>query len=132
MNRATLLAATALLTIALLPSSASAQATAAAAQAAAPAQQNAGERLHRLFHDSDEASLRRNPISAMFRGDFRYADRLGDYISDEYFAAEKAAVEQDLATLASIDRNALNATDRLAYDVFKFQREETSSTFNPR
>ena len=131
MNRAALLAAAALLTTALSPLSISAQATAAAAQAAAPAQQNAGERLHRLFHDSDEASLRRNPISAMFRGDFRYADRLGDYISDEYFAAEKAAVEQDLATLASIDRNALNATDRLAYDVFKFQREDDLVDFQP-
>ena len=59
----------------------------------------------------------------MFRGDFRYADRLGDYITDEYFAAEKAAAEQDLATLGSIDRAALNETDRLAYDVFKYQTE---------
>ena len=131
MNRAALLAAAALLTTALSPLSVSAQAPAASAQGAAPAQQNAGERLHRLFHDSDEASLRRNPISAMFRGDFRYADRLGDYISDEYFAAEKAAVEQDLATLASIDRNALNATDRLAYDVFKFQREDDLIDYQP-
>ena len=131
MNRAALLAAAALLTTALSPLPVSAQATAAPGQEAAPALQDAGERLHRLFHDSDEASLRRNPISAMFRGDFRYADRLGDYISDEYFAAEKAAVEQDLATLASIDRNALNATDRLAYDVFKFQREDDLIDFQP-
>ena len=36
----------------------------------------------------------------MFRGDFRYADRLGDYVSDEYYAAENAAAEQDLAALA--------------------------------
>ena len=69
----------------------------------------------------------------MFRGDYRYADRLGDYISDEYFAAEKAAAEQDLATLAAIDRNALNATDRLAYDVFKYPaRGRPRSTTGPR
>jgi len=131
MNRAALLAAAALLITALPPASASAQAPAAAAQGAAPAQQNADSRLHQLFHDSDEASLRRNPISAMFRGDFRYADHLGDYISDAYFAAEKAAVEQDLATLASIDRNALTPTDQLAYDVFKFQREDDLIDYQP-
>ena len=109
MNRAALLAAASLLITVLPLSAASAQAPTATAQGATPAQQNAGERLHQLFHDSDEASLRRNPISAMFRGDFRYADHLGDYISDAYFAAEQAAVEQDLATLASIDRSTLNA-----------------------
>ena len=30
----------------------------------------------------------------------------------------------DLAALRAIDRNALNATDRIAYDVFKYQRED--------
>jgi uncharacterized protein (DUF885 family) len=104
----------------------------AAAQTAAPPvsapaaarDDSARARLHRLFHDSDEANLRRNPISGMFRGDFRYAAHLGDYISDEYFAAERAAAEADLAALRAIDRDALNATDRLAYDVFKYQRED--------
>jgi len=90
---------------------------------AAAAQESPSQRLHRLFRESDEASLRRNPLQAMFRGDFRYADRLGDYITDEYFAAEKAAGEQDLAALNAIDRDALNETDRLAYDVFKYQTE---------
>jgi uncharacterized protein (DUF885 family) len=88
-----------------------------------PADNEAGARLRRLFHESDEANLRRNPISALFRGDLRYADRLGDYVSDAYYAAERAAAEEDLAALRAIDRNALNATDRLAYDVFKYQRE---------
>ncbi|HYN46550.1 MAG TPA: DUF885 domain-containing protein, partial [Allosphingosinicella sp.] len=94
------------------------------APAAAPAPDNSPHgRLHRLFHDSDEANLRRNPISGMFRGDYRYAAHLGDYITDEYFAAERAAAEADLAALGTIDRAALNPTDRLAYDVFKYQTE---------
>jgi uncharacterized protein (DUF885 family) len=101
------------------------------AAAAQPADNEAGARLRRLFHDSDEANLRRNPISALFRGDFRYADRLGDYVSDEYYAAERAAAEQDLAALRAIDRNALNATDRLAYDVFKYQREVDLADVQP-
>ena len=94
--------------------------------APAPAAERAvaDARLRQLFHDSDEDNLRRNPIAAMFRGDYRYAAHLGDYLSDAYFAAERAAAEHDLAALHAIDRAALNPTDRLAYDVFKYQREQ--------
>jgi uncharacterized protein (DUF885 family) len=104
-------------------SAALAQTPPAAAPAAAQARTPA-ERLRQLFHDSDEANLQRNPIAAMFRGDYRYADRLGDLGSDAYYAAERQAAEQELATLATIDRNALNATDRIAYDVFQYQRRD--------
>jgi uncharacterized protein (DUF885 family) len=99
--------------------------------ASAPVENEAGARLRRLFHESDEANLRRNPITALFRGDFRYADRLGDYMSDAYFAGEREAAEQDLAALRRIDRNALNATDRLAYDVFEYQRREDLADVQP-
>ncbi|QAY78654.1 DUF885 family protein [Sphingosinicella sp. BN140058] len=92
-----------------------------AANAAASTQ--ASQRLHALFRQSDEDNLRRNPINALFRGDMRYADQLGDYISDAYFAAERKAAEQELAALRAIDRNALSPTDRIAYDVFKRQQE---------
>ncbi len=107
----------------------------AAAQPAAPpapaAAQSEGARLAKLFHDSDEANLRRNPVNAIFRGDLRYADRLGDFITDEYFAAEKAAAEADLAALARIDRSKLNETDRIAYDVFKWQTEDNLKNYAP-
>jgi uncharacterized protein (DUF885 family) len=89
------------------------------------------ERLFALFTASDEASLKRNPLSAIFRGDMRYADRLGDNITDEYFAAEKGAAEADLAALAKIDRAKLNPTDQLAYDVFKFSTEDTLRGLQP-
>ena len=116
----------------LAVTSASAQSPAAAAPAPAAAQDNSPHgRLYRLFHDSDEANLRRNPISGMFRGDFRYAAHLGDYISDEYYAAERAAAEADLAALRAIDRASLSATDRLAYDVFKYQREDDLADVRP-
>lgn len=78
-----------------------------------------GQKLKALFAADDEAQLKRNPLGAIFRGDMRYADRLGDYISDEYFANERKAAEDNLATLANIDRAKLNATDQIAYDVFK-------------
>ncbi|MGZ8997420.1 MAG: DUF885 domain-containing protein [Allosphingosinicella sp.] len=103
----------------------------AAPRAVAPAGATEGEKLARLFHESDEANLRRNPVGAIFRGDLRYADRLGDFISDEYFAGEKAAGEADLAALARIDRSKLNATDRIAYDVFKWQTEDSLKNYVP-
>lgn len=91
---------------------------------AAPAEaQSASARLKQLFTDSDEANLKRNPISALFRGDMRYADRLGDYITDGYFAAERRASERDRKRLMTIDRASLNPTDQIAYDVFKWQTE---------
>jgi uncharacterized protein (DUF885 family) len=95
------------------------------------AAQSEHDRLFALFTASDEASLKRNPLSAIFRGDMRYADRLGDNITDEYYAAEKAAAEADLAALAQIDRSKLNATDQLAYDVFKFSTEDTLRGLQP-
>jgi uncharacterized protein (DUF885 family) len=76
-------------------------------------------KLKALFAADDEANLKRNPLSALFRGDMRYADRLGDFISDEYFANERKAAEDNLAALSQIDRAKLNATDQIAYDVFK-------------
>jgi uncharacterized protein (DUF885 family) len=80
-------------------------------------------RLQALFKQSDEDNLRRNPLSALFRGDMRYAGEIGDNITEAYYAAERAAGENELRQLASIDRSALSATDQLAYDVFKRQTE---------
>ncbi|MEG3087801.1 DUF885 domain-containing protein [Sphingomonas sp. PB4P5] len=77
-------------------------------------------KLKQLFHDSDEASLQRNPISALFRGDLRYADRLGDFFSDQAIAADRAASQSDLRRLEAIKRDKLTPVDQLAYDVFRF------------
>ena len=82
----------------------------------------ASQALAALFRDSDEASLRRNPLQATARGDLRYADRLGDFFSDAYYDSEREAARADLAALAAIDRSALSADERVAYDVFKWQR----------
>src|SRR3982751_1492898 len=99
--------------------------------APAEAQQSAHDRLFQLFKDSDEANLKRNPLNAVFRGDLRYADRLGDNITDEYFAGERAEAEHDLAALHAIPRGELNQTDQLAYDVFEFQTKDTLKGLQP-
>ena len=133
--RPSLLAATGMLACACTTTTADEMAAppAAAPEAAAAeaSTETASARLHRIFRESDEDNLRRNPLNAMFRGDFRYADRLGNYLTDEYYAAERAAAERDLAALGAIDRAALSATDRLAYDVFKYQREIDRDDVSP-
>ncbi len=88
-------------------------------------------RLKQLFYNSDEASLERHPIEAVFRGDLRYADQFGDYLTDGYLAAERAAVEHDLAALNTIDRSRLTPTDQIAYDVFKTRNETDLAGFAP-
>lgn len=85
---------------------------------ARPGQSAEDVKLRKLFDDSDEASLKRNPLNAIFRGDLRYADRLGDYYTDAYTAAEKAAIERDLAAIRRIDRERLSPVNQIAYDVF--------------
>lgn len=101
------------------------------AQPAAAVQQSAHDRLFQLFKASDEASLKRNPLQALFRGDMRYADRLGDLFSDAHAQAEKAAAEQDLAALHAIPRDALSPDDQIAYDVFEYQTKDNLRALQP-
>lgn len=110
-----------LLLVALLSTAA---VTSAHPQALPPPIAQAGDgpedaRLKALFYSSDEASLKRNPVSAIFRGDLRYADHLGDFLTDAFLTAEKAASEADLMALQQIDRAKLTPVDQLAYDVFE-------------
>ena len=83
----------------------------------------ASAHLAALFEASDEASLQRNPVQALARGDLRYADRLGEYFTDGSYAAERTAAEAELAALARIERAALSPSERVSYDTFKWQRE---------
>jgi len=92
-------------------------------EAAAAPTQSASAELAALFEASDEADLQRNPVRALARGDMRYADRLGDFLSDEYLATERAAAQEELAALARIDRTALSPSERVSYDTFRWQRE---------
>ena len=95
---------------------------AAQAQSSQVAAQSPSQQLAALFATSNEGELKRNPIGALFRGDMRYAGQLGDNISDAYYAAERDAAAADLAALARIDRARLTPSERISYDVFKWQR----------
>ncbi len=90
-----------------------------------------GAKLRQIFADSDEAKLKRNPVEAIFRGDLRYADRLGNYLTDAYEEAERQAVIADLKALGTVDRAKLRPVDRIAYDVFKADRERDLKGYAP-
>ncbi len=115
----------------LLATAAPVLAQPAPAQATA-AQAAEGAKLKALFAASDEASLKRNPIQALFRGDLRYADKLGDYLTDAKTAAEKKARQDDLAALARIDQARLSPVDRIAFDVFKQEKSVELRGFAPQ
>lgn len=89
------------------------------------------DKLFAIFKADDEASLKLSPIMAIFRGDTRYADKIGDFLTPEYNAAMKAQAESSLAALKTIDRTKLNPTDKIAYDVFAYSQNETLKTLTP-
>jgi len=117
--------------LAALLASGALTAPAVAQPAPAAAAQTEDQRLFALFAASDEADLKRNPINAMYRGDMRYADRLGDYISDAYLDGERKAAEGDLAALHAIDRTKLTTQNRIAYDVFEWRTKDNLANLTP-
>ena len=106
-------------------------APAAMQASAAEVQSSEDAKLRALFHESDEAELKRNPVEAIFRGDLRYADHLGNLLTSEHTAAEKAASEADLRGLMAIDRARLSPIDQIAYDVFEQQTRTGLKGFAP-
>ncbi|MBX7539804.1 DUF885 domain-containing protein [Qipengyuania sphaerica] len=102
------------------------EATAAAMEAAAE-----HEDLFALFAEADERNLELNPISALFRGDMRRPDKIGDYYTDAYNDASRADAELNLRKLAEIDRSVLSPTDQLAYDVFEYDQTRAVRSLAP-
>ncbi len=93
--------------------------------------QSAHDQMFALFAADDEASLKLSPFSAIFRGDMRYADKLGDFYTPELNAATKKLAEDNLVALAAIDRAALSETDQIAYDVFEYNQREALKGLMP-
>lgn len=100
-----------------------AQTTAAPTQTAAAADQSEHDKLFALFDDADARELALNPLSRLFRGEEENAGRLGDLLTDSAFLAARTDIKLNLALLAQVDRSKLDATDALAYDVFKYTQE---------
>ena len=92
----------------------------------APASQSEHDKLFALFAADDETDMRLSPISAIYRGDLRYADTLGDMLTDKNTAERRAQVKTEQEGLAAIDRSKLDATDKIAYDVFAYGAQQSA------
>jgi uncharacterized protein (DUF885 family) len=86
---------------------------------------DAASELHALFEEYFQRNLEMNPIQATSIGDNRYNDRLANLFSAEYRAASEAMNNEFLARLLEIDRAQLDYQDRLSYDMFRIDREES-------
>lgn len=122
--RLALAASTALL---LSPLPALAQTVPAPAAAAA---QSEHDKLFALFDDADARALALDPMGRLFRGEENGVDRLGDLLTDSSFLASRTDTELNLARLGLIDRGKLDATDQLAYDVFRYTQETALEGMN--
>ena len=103
----------------------------AVASATASAQQSEHDKLFALFADSDKRGLELNPLGRLFRGDDTDADRLGDYLTDASYYADLRDTQLNAALLQQIDRAKLSPTDQLAYDVFKYNIEQSLKGSTP-
>jgi uncharacterized protein (DUF885 family) len=81
--------------------------------------------LHALFDEHFERSLQMNPLQATFIGDNRFNDRLANWGSPEYREKAEAMDREFLERLLEIDRDELEYQDRLSYDIFRLDREES-------
>jgi uncharacterized protein (DUF885 family) len=124
-----LLASAALIAVVGVPAIASGQALPPPVPIAGDGPEDA--RLKRLFYDSDERDLALSPLGAIARGDMRYADQFGEYLTDARLARDKRNLEADLKALNAIDRATLTPVDRIAYDVFRNQIEIGLKGYTP-
>jgi uncharacterized protein (DUF885 family) len=74
-------------------------------------------RLEALFAEAWEAQLQAEPLYATEVGVHRYNDRL-PVATEEEFARRRAQADGFLATLATIDREALDRQRQVSYDIF--------------
>lgn len=87
--------------------------------------------LKQLFYDVDERDLKLRPLDALYRGDLRYADRIGEMLTDASDDAARRNLESDLAALRRIDRARLTTVDQVAYDVFRHDKEVALRGYAP-
>jgi uncharacterized protein (DUF885 family) len=81
--------------------------------------------LHALFDEFFERGLELNPMRASTIGDYRFNDQFANSIGPEHREASRQLDEIFLARLLNIDRNQLSRQDRLSYDIFRLNREQS-------
>ena len=83
---------------------------------------DAATRLHQIFNEEWQRTLRENPTQASQLGDRRY-NTLWPDISLTAIRTSQATTRQVLATLKSLDRSKFSVDDQLNARLFEYQYE---------
>lgn len=78
---------------------------------------DAPKELQTLVDSYYEEQLKLNPVAATANGDNRYNDQLNIDFTDAHRAKIKALLEKTQTSLATIDREKLDANDQITYDM---------------
>ncbi len=90
---------------------------------AVPASPVAAQQVNALVDRYFEEQLKLQPVSATYLGDKRYNDKYTNSISPKFIKETEARERQYLKEIERIDPSTLTGTDRITYDVFKYDRE---------
>jgi uncharacterized protein (DUF885 family) len=82
--------------------------------------QEDNEELTTIYENYYEGYLRLNPLEATGQGDYRYNDQLPIDISTEYRNKKLIFYQKYLNELLDINREELNANDKITYDTFQY------------
>ena len=127
MKLCSLLAALALSGCATLPPAEPAKTRLVAAPAA-----SAHDELFALLERSSSEYLDLHPMDAIDQGDIRQPDRLTYALTDEYYTRMRSLREEVLQALSQIPYRELSATDRIAYDAFRYENVTALAKLSPQ
>jgi|GEM_PF-4168228 uncharacterized protein (DUF885 family) len=82
--------------------------------------QENNEELTTIYENYYEGYLKLNPLEATGQGDNRYNDQLPIDISTEYRNEKLIFYQKYLNELLDINREELNANDKITYDTFRY------------
>ncbi|WP_227698707.1 DUF885 domain-containing protein [Sphingomonas hengshuiensis] len=89
-----------------------------------------GQALRALLDRSEAADAALDPLRAARIGTGPGGPLFVDPLGDDYARSLHANKRSDLDALAAIDRGALGAVDRIAYDVFDYRTRQTLALFD--
>jgi len=82
-----------------------------------------GAEFDTLLAEYDERRLELNPLDATFQGDARYNDRLPNTLTQAYQQESETFYTKYAALLEQVDRSTLDATQRVSYDVLRWETD---------
>jgi len=99
--------------------------------AAASARNAEDEKLARLFADDARRDDKVDPLNALYRGEEVDPADLAQIFTDTLDRRRIASVRHSLKALAAINRDRLNAENRISYDVFTRDKQEELAWLQP-